>query len=150
MRGRHAIFRPMEDQDRPAVLALSRAWAEEDITYGYFANGENELDNYRCWVAEVDGRVAGYAAGQMETAGRDSSIQRAGERWFELEELYVARACRGGGLGGALLGHVEKTLRGEGVKRLMLTGANRDQESLLRFYLRRGMTLYSFRAFRDL
>ena len=150
MRGRHAIFRPMEDQDRPAVLALSRAWAEEDITYGYFANGENELDNYRCWVAEVDGRVAGYAAGQMETASRDSSIQRAGERWFELEELYVVRACRGGGLGGALLDHVEETLREEGVKRLMLTGANRDQESLLRFYLRRGMTLYSFRAFRDL
>ena len=81
---------------------------------------------------------------------RDSSIQRAGERWFELEELYVVRACRGGGLGGALLGHVEETLRGEGVKRLMLTGANRDQEPLLRFYLRRGMTLYSFRAFRDL
>ena len=109
MRDRHAIFRPMEDQDRPAVLALSRAWAEEDITYGYFANGENEL-----------------------------------------EELYVVRACRGGGLGGALLGHVEETLRGEGVKRLMLTGANRDQGPLLRFYLRRGMTLYSFRAFRDL
>ena len=150
MRGRHAVFRPMEDQDRPAVLALSRAWAEENITYGYFANGDKELDGCRCWVAEVDGRVAGYAAGQMETAGRDSSIQRAGERWFELEELYVARACRGGGLGGALLDHVEETLRGEGVKRLMLTGANRDQDALLRFYLRRGMTLYSFRVFQDL
>ena len=150
MRGHHAIFRPMEDQDRPAVLALSRAWAEEDITYGYFANGENELDGYRCWVAEVDGRVAGYAAGQMETAGRDSSIQRAGDQWFELEELYVDRALRDGGLGGALLDHVEQALRGEGVKRLMLTGANRAQESLLRFYLRRGMTLYSFRAFQDL
>ena len=87
MRGRHAIFRPMEDQDRPAVLALYRAWAEEDITYGCFVNGEKELDGCRCWVAEVDGRVAGYAAGQMETAGRDSSIQRAGERGFELEEL---------------------------------------------------------------
>ena len=94
--------------------------------------------------------MAGYAAGQMETAFRDSSIQRTGDQWFELEELYVAQACRGGGLGGALLGHVEETLREEGVKRLMLTGANRDQDALLRFYLRRGMTLYSFRAFRDL
>ena len=67
----NAIFRPMEDRDRPAVLALSKAWAEENITYGYFANGDKELDDYRCWVAEVGGRVAGYAAGQMETAGRD-------------------------------------------------------------------------------
>ena len=146
----NAIFRPMEDRDRPAVLALSKAWAEENITYGYSANGDKELDDYRCWVAEVDGRVAGYAAGQMETASRDSSIQRAGDQWFELEELYVDRTLRDGGLGGALLDHVEQALRGEGVKRLMLTGANRAQEPLQRFYLRRGMTLYSFRAFRDL
>lgn len=132
------------------MLALSRAWAEENITYGYLANGQRELEGYRCWVAEVDGAVVGYAAGQMETADRDSSIQRAGEPWFELEELYVERAFRNRGLGGRLLDHVEAALRGEGVKRLMLTGANRDQGSLARFYLRRGMTMYSFRAFLDL
>lgn len=143
-------LRPMEDRDRQAVLALSRAWAEEDITYGYSANGDEELDGYRCWVAEVDGQVVGYAAGQMETASRDSSIQRTGEQWFELEELYVDRPRRSRGLGGRLLDHVEAALRGEGVERLMLTGADRDQDALLRFYLRRGMTLYSFRAFREL
>ena len=63
--------RPMEDQDRPAVLALSRAWAEEDITYGYFANGENELDNYRCWVAEVGSKVR--VCSQASIALRKSS-----------------------------------------------------------------------------
>ena len=143
-------LRPMEDRDRQAVLALSRAWAEEGITYGYFANGEGELDGCRCWVAEIDGNVVGYAAGQMETASRDSSIQRAGDQWFELEELYVDRAHRSRGLGGRLLDYVEGQLRGQGVRRVMLTGADRDQGALLRFYLRRGMTLYSFRAFRDL
>ena len=150
MRSGDAVLRPMEDRDRQAVLVLSRAWAEEDITYGYFANGEKELDGYRCWVAEADGQVAGYAAGQMETASRSSSIQKAGDRWFELEEVYVARPFRDNGLGGRLLDYVEGELRNEGVKRLMLTGANRAQGPLLRFYLRRGMTLYSFRAFQDL
>ena len=33
-------FRPMEPEDRSAVLALSRAWAEENITYGYAPDGE--------------------------------------------------------------------------------------------------------------
>lgn len=145
-----AVFRPMEDGDRQAVLALSKAWAEENITYGYFANGDKELDRYRCWVAEISGEVAGYAAGQMETAARDSSIQRAGDQWFELEELYVARTFRDNGLGSRLLDYVEGNLRNEGVKRLLLTGADRDQGPLLRFYLRRGMKLYSFRAFQDL
>ena len=99
-------LRPMEDRDRQAVLALSRAWAEEDITYGYFANGEGELDGCRCWVAEADGSVVGYAAGQMETASRDSSIQRAGDQWFELEELYgpVAPKPRPGGPAAGLYG----------------------------------------------
>lgn len=40
--------------------------------------------------------------------------------------------------------------RDQGVRRVMLTGADRDQGPLLRFYLRRGMTLYSFPAFLDL
>lgn len=61
-------FRPMEPEDRSAVLALSRAWAEENITYGYALDGEKELEDYRCWVAEVGGRVVAYAAGQVETA----------------------------------------------------------------------------------
>ena len=121
-----AVFRPMEDRDRQAVLALSRAWAEENITYGYFAGGDKE----------VGGEVAGYAAGQMETAFRDSSIQRTGDQWFELEELYVDQSHRSCGLGGRLLDYVEGQLRGQG--------------PLLRFYLCRGMTLYSVRAFRDL
>ena len=86
----------------------------------------------------MDGRVAGYAAGQMETASRDSSIQRAGERWFRAGGAVCGPSLPGDGLGGALLGHVEETLRGEGVKRLMLTGANRNQDALLRFYLRGG------------
>ena len=59
-------FRPMEPEDRSAVLALSRAWAEENITYGYAPDGEKELEDYRCWVAEVGGRVVSYAAGQVD------------------------------------------------------------------------------------
>ena len=84
----------------------------------------------------MGGEVAGYAAGQMETAFRDSSIQRTGDQWFELEELYVDQSHRSCGLGGRLLDYVEGQLRGQG--------------PLLRFDLCRGMTLYSVRAFRDL
>mgnify|MGYP001855364577 CR=1 FL=1 len=84
----------------------------------------------------MGGEVAGYAAGQMETAFRDSSVQRTGDQWFELEELYVDQSHRSCGLGGRLLDYVEGQLRGQG--------------PLLRFYLCRGMTLYSVRAFRDL
>lgn len=143
-------IRPGKPEDLPELLALSAQWAEEEITYGYAANGPEDFQDYRVWAAELDGRVIGYAAGQMETAKHDSSIQKAGDRWFELEELYVAARYRSEGIGGLLLHRLEEELRLEGVGRLMLTAANRDSQKLLRFYLEDDMMGYSFRMFKEL
>lgn len=99
---------------------------------------------------ERDGVIVGYAAGQMETARRDSSIQRAGDRWFELEELYVMPGGRKLGIGHRLLERLEEDLRREGCRRLMLSGANREQEGLLRFYGRHQYKTYSVRMFKDM
>ena len=149
-RGPEAVIRPMADGDRLAVLRLSRQWADEGITYGYHADELADLKGYRIWVAELDGNVIGYAAGQMETAKRDSSIQKTGDRWFELEELYVTAGHRSEGIGRVLLRTVEDELRREGVGRMMLIAANRDHEPLLRFYLEDDMTVYDTRLFKDL
>lgn len=143
-------IRPGRAEDLTEFLALSAQWAAEEITYGYSANDAEAFQEYRTWAAELDGRVIGYAAGQMETAKQDSSIQKAGDRWFELEELYVAPQHRSGGIGRSLLRQVEEELRDEGVGRLMLTAANRDSQKLLRFYLEDDMRGYSFRLFKEL
>lgn len=144
------VLRPGEARDLPTLLALSAEWAEEGLTYGYYANSEKEFLEYRSWVAERGGVVIGYAAGQMETAQRDSSIQKAGDRWFELEELYVTRGERKQGIGKQLLEYLEEDLCREGCRRLMLSGANREQDPLMRFYTRHQYKTYSFRMFKDL
>ena len=86
----------------------------------------------------------------MDTARRDIEIQQAGERYFELEELYVCPAFRGRGVGQLLLARVEEDARREGLAKLMLNAANRNHAPLLRFYLREGMTPHSFRMFKRL
>lgn len=143
-------IRPAGPEDMPALLALSRAWAAEGITYGYSPTDREAFAGYRCWVAEADGEVVGYAGGEADTARRNIEIQQAGERYFELEELYVCPACRGRGVGRLLLARVEEDARREGLAQLMLNAANRDHAPLLRFYLREGMTPHSFRMFKKL
>ena len=143
-------IRPAGPEDMPALLALSRAWAAEGITYGYSPTDKEAFAGYRCWVAEADGEVVGYAGGEADTARRNIEIQQAGERYFELEELYVCPACRGRGVGRLLLARVEEDARREGLAQLMLNAANRDHAPLLRFYLREGMTPHSFRMFKKL
>lgn len=143
-------IRPAGPEDMPALLALSRVWAAEGITYGYSPTDKEAFAGYRCWVAEADGEVVGYAGGEADTARRNIEIQQAGERYFELEELYVCPACRGRGVGRLLLARVEEDARREGLAQLMLNAANRDHAPLLRFYLREGMTPHSFRMFKKL
>ncbi len=151
MSGGSAIqIRPAKPEDMPALLALSQEWAAEGITYGYSPTGREAFAGYRCWVAEADGEVVGYAGGEVDTARRNIEIQQAGERYFELEELYVCPACRGRGVGQLLLARVEEDARREGLAQLMLNAANRDHAPLLRFYLREGMTPHSFRMFKKL
>ena len=151
MSGGSAIqIRPAKPEDMPALLALSQEWAAEGITYGYSPTGREAFAGYRCWVAEADGEVVGYAGGEVDTARRNNEIQQAGERYFELEELYVCPACRGRGVGQLLLARVEEDARREGLAQLMLNAANRDHAPLLRFYLREGMTPHSFRMFKKL
>ncbi len=151
MSGNHPIrVRPAEPEDMPALLALSQAWAAEGITYGYSPTGREEFAGYRCWVAEAGGEVVGYAGGEADTARRDIEIQQAGERYFELEELYVCPDFRGRGVGQLLLARVEEDARREGLAKLMLNAANRNHAPLLRFYLREGMTPHSFRMFKRL
>ena len=151
MSGGSAIqIRPAKPEDMPALLALSQEWAAEGITYGYSPTGREAFAGYRCWVAEADGEVVGYAGGEVDTARRNIEIQQAGERYFELEELYVCPACRGRGVGQLLLARVEEDARREGLAQLMLNAANRDHAPLLCFYLREGMTPHSFRMFKKL
>ena len=143
-------IRPAVSEDLPSLLALSKTWAEEGITYGYVPTSQELFENYRCWVAEADGRIIGYAAGETKTALRDIEIQKNGDRYFELEELYVHPDYRAQGVGRLLLERVEREARQDGLAQLMLNAANRDHAPLLDFYLREGMTPHSFRLFKTL
>jgi GNAT superfamily N-acetyltransferase len=82
-------------------------------------------------VAVSDGQVVGMATGQLliSTAEGGAACQ--------VEDVVVAAAFRGHGIGGWLLDQLSCWARKRGATRLQLV-ADRENESALRFYDRRG------------
>jgi len=131
-------LRPATSADLEAVLALHRAFFAED---GYPFQEEESRANLerllgdpglgRLWVMDDGGEVVGYlllAFGfSLEFRGRDAFI----------DELYVAPACRGRGLGKRALALAAEACRELGVRALHLE-VERYKESAQELYRRAG------------
>jgi GNAT superfamily N-acetyltransferase len=84
-------------------------------------------------VAELDGRVCGFALAQVEHEAAPDSAQ--GGCW--IHELYVEPVARGRGIGSQLVTHAERFFAGRGSSRMSVRveALNRDG---LRFWRSRG------------
>lgn len=79
-------------------------------------------------VAELDGQVVGF--GQLLVFRH---VQHAGGRCAEVESLHVAASYRSRGVGGALLGEMERRAADLGCYRIQLT-SNLERPDAHRFY----------------
>ncbi|MCW2639542.1 MAG: wecD 1 [Dactylosporangium sp.] len=86
----------------------------------------------RCWLAEVDGTIAGSLIGRIK---RESTLRPI--RVAELESMYVRAEYRGMGLGTALVAEFFEWARVRGAKLAAVT-AYAANDRALRFYARAG------------
>jgi ribosomal protein S18 acetylase RimI-like enzyme len=91
----------------------------------------------RCWLAEVDGDVAGSLIGRI---GRESTLRPV--RVAELESMYVRPEYRSAGVGAALVAEFFEWARGRGAKLAAVT-AYASNDRALAFYGRNGFTARS-------
>lgn len=95
----------------------------------------------RLFVLRVDGRVAGMANALITLS------TALGTPVLLLEDVIVARAQRGNGLGRALVEHVCAWARSEGMGRVTLL-ADQDNAPALAFYARLGFTPSAMKVLR--
>ena len=133
-------IREIEECDYPAVLALwnllgNQALTEENI--GPYYAMEKLDDNYRTFVAVLDGQVVGF----IYTL-RFMSV--GPPVWFmNIHGLAVAPELRGKGIGSQLIKHVEQYAASRGVSCLALnTGFKRKRAH--KFYERHGFEAGSY------
>jgi GNAT superfamily N-acetyltransferase len=88
----------------------------------------------RCWLAEVDGTVAGSLVGRIN---RDTTVRPV--RVAELESMFVRPEYRSAGVGAALVAEFFEWARGRGAKRASVT-AYAGNDRALAFYVRNGFS----------
>ena len=112
--------RPARPEDAGALLTIYAPYVEQTaITFEYEVPSVEEfrrriahtLERYPYYVAELDGRPAGYAyAGPF--------VGRAAYDWSAELSVYVAMELRRRGVGGRLYGEMEEALRKMGIRNL--------------------------------
>ncbi len=131
--------RPAAPRDLPRIVALAEDHAAyeravldptglaERLELALFDAPARAL----AWVAEIDGRLVGYASGALEFSTWEA------REFLHLDCLYLDAAARGHGLGSALLSVIcaEARSRGLGTVQWWTPAWNADA---IRFYERQG------------
>ena len=132
------------------LIALSKAWEEENSCYGYRANTRENIEGNRVFLADEDGKVLGYLFGKVSRSENMRSIMPEGTPFFEVEELYVVPSRRREGIGASLFRYAEDALRRE-AQFMVLSTATKNWQAVFRFYLDElDMSFWSARLFKKI
>ena len=145
--------RPACAADSPAVVALSNMWQNEGSIRGNMALDAGDerlqdwLDGEYFLVGESDGVVVSYAVGAVKL-GKGPVFDPEGERFLELQRVFVHAGHRGGGLGSRLVEALLNKAKAAGVQRSIVGSNNIDWRAIHRFYERQGFKMLSIDMFR--
>lgn len=136
------------DVDR--VHQLQVEWAEEGITYGYRADSKENLSaklGPYFLVAELDGTLVGHAYGLIRVS-EGLAVIPAGERYLEIEDIYVIPEFRNRSIGGLLLDGLLQAAEEEGIETFSVYSSTKDADRILRFYRSHGFESWYVQLFR--
>lgn len=139
-------------QDIAAIRRLQEQWADEDITYGFVPDGEEQIRQQigpYLLVAEVDGALVGFISGSQQISD-GMAIAPEGTRYLEIDNVYVTPEFRQQEIGGKLLDAILAVAREEGVGKALVYSATRDLHRVLAFYERHDFRPWYVQMFRDL
>lgn len=131
------------------LIALSEQWENEDISYGYIANKEDEFDGKRIFIAESQDEVIGYLFGHEGKGEMMASAIGKGKRCFQVDEFYIRPEYRDQGIGSKLFGFVQSKL--DGFDFITLGTSTKNYKAILHFYIEElGMSFHSAALFKKI
>ncbi len=132
------------------LILLSKAWEEENSCYGYRANGKEDIEGNRVFLAEENGVMLGYLFGKIVESENASAVIPDATPYFEAEELYVSPPYRSKGIGRALFRFAENVVKDE-ARYIVLSTATKNWKAVFHFYLDElEMTFWNARLFKKL
>ena len=144
------LIRSATEADVDLVLHMQQELEREGIGYGVVADTREHVSNMvgpYFVVADEPPALVGYAYGCVRTSD-GLAVTPQGERYLEIEELYVAPERRRQGLGGQLLQTLIDRAADGGIMRIHVFSGTKDHDAILRFYRRYGFTPWGVQLFR--
>jgi len=97
-------------------------------------------------VADEAGGLIGFGHGS-EVLSDGLAVIPAGERYLDVDALYVRADRRRAGLGGLILDELRALARADGIERAFVFTAAKDQHAIMRFYERHGLRPWGMQFF---
>lgn len=143
-------LRKARENDLIKVVELSELWVSESITYGLGANIEELLRKYigdYFWVAEVNSNIVGYINGTVHESDGLAVIEK-GERYLEVDEVYVHPDYRSDNIGHAMVDKLLQTAESNGVTRSIVYSASKQWQKIVGFYEKHGFKMWFVQLYR--
>ena len=135
---------------RDKLISLSEDWEKENSCHGYRKNGVEDLQHKKIFLATDGDAISGYLFGHNKITETDTSIYKAGTKYFEIDEIYVKPEFRNQGTGKKLFEYAEAQVCNE-VDMIMLGTAAKNFRAILHFYIDElGMEFWSARLFKKI
>lgn len=137
--------------DLAHVFDLFERWVTEGETRGQAGPAPGDLETHLgpyFWVAVRDGEIVGFCYASARTSEGQGAVLRDGERYVEIDELYVRPDLRSQGIGHALLDRVLEEAAARGVTRSLVYSASAEWDRVVRFYERSGYRMWFIRMVR--
>ena len=140
----------LDDRNIKAVIALSKEWESEDLTYGYCANNKNDLIGNDLFLAYLNNEIVGYLFGKCSVLNEAITPIDKGSKCFEINEIYVKEKYRSQGIGKALFEYTENYHK-QNVDYITLSTATKNYKSILNFYIEKmDMSFWSAKLFKKI
>lgn len=140
----------LDDRNIKAVIALSKEWESEDLTYGYCANNKNDLIGNDLFLAYFNNEIVGYLFGKCSVLNEAITPIDKGSKCFEINEIYVKEKYRSQGIGKALFEYTENYHK-QNVDYITLSTATKNYKSILNFYIEKmDMSFWSAKLFKKI
>lgn len=146
------LIRHAAELDVQSISSLQHRWAEEGNVYGFLPESPEQVKaalNSYLLVAETNNEIVGFISGSIRRS-EGLAVIPEGERYFEIDNLYVMPKYRMQGIGGSLVDMCLAQVKEAGVAYALLYSAAKDIQGVLKFYERHNFQSWNVQMFRKL
>lgn len=143
-------IRPANSNNLDAISKLQEDLAGENIIYGFLPKNKEQLAQklgQYFLIVEINDEIVGFVYGSEHTSTGLAVIPK-GQKYFEIDDIYVKPELRGMDIGNQLLNRITQIAKRNGIERFLVYSSSKDTQRILKFYESHGFKPWYIQLFK--